>query len=355
MEWLKRFALCMVAFLACAGYGVAQTHSASSAGGGSTAGSANADSDSGLDPATISPVVPDASVASPARTSQPASKSNNSTNNSNGNTSDSSSPSLRSDPYSPFDSSNGGVSLKKLMSDDQDPPAAMSVMSLDTINQEDCGTWTQVGAHSATVSMVRLEVPGKARGVYQKACSELKKKKLEAAEHEAKKAVDQFRDYPAAWVLLGQAFYNANDMDHAQDACSQASSIDPGYVAPYLCLAAVANHERDWDQAQALSDRALLLSPLKNAYALYYKAEAAYHKGDMREAEKNALDAAGADTNHQLPEIELLLARIYSAMKNSSEAALRMRDYLKFAHEPSDAAAVRAQLAALTDENPEAK
>ena len=227
------------------------------------------------------------------------------------------------------------------------PPTG--VMSLDTINEEDCGTWTQVGVRSATVSMVRLEVPGKARGVYQKACNELKKKKLEAAEHQAKKAVDAYHNYPAAWVLLGQAFYSGNDMNRAQDACTQASKIDPGYVAPYLCLAAVADHDRDWDEEQALSDQALALSPLKNAYALYYKAEAAYHKGQLRDAERNALDAAGADTNHQLPEIELLLARIYTAMKNESEATVRVRNYLRFAHEPSGPAAVHTQLAAISD------
>lgn len=231
--------------------------------------------------------------------------------------------------------------------DDAPATSAMTVMSLDTINQEDCGTWTQVGVQSSTVSMVRLEVPGKARGVYQKACSELKKKKLEAAEHEAKRAVDAYHNYPAAWVLLGQAFFKGNDMDRAQDACTRASEIDPGYVAPYLCLAAVADHERDWDEAQTQSERALLLSPLKNAYALYYKAEAAYHKGQLREAEKDALDAAGADTAHQLPEIELLLARVYAAMKDESEAAVRVRNYLKFAHEPSDPAAVNSQMAAI--------
>jgi tetratricopeptide (TPR) repeat protein len=303
-------------------------------GAGSTA-------DDGSGAPVPSPNISDASAASP----QPGTSSS-SKNSSSSSSSSSSTPTIRDDPYSPFDASKSGLDLRRIRPDDP-PPAAMTVMSLDTINQEDCGTWTQVGVQSSTVSMVRLEVPGKARGVYQKACGELKKKKLEAAEHEAKRAVDAYHNYPAAWVLLGQAFYKGNDMDHAQDACTRASEIDPGYVAPYLCLAAVADHERDWDEAQTQSDHALSLSPLKNAYALYYKAEAAYHKGQLREAEKDALDAAGADTNHELPEIELLLARVYAAMKDESEAAIRVRNYLKFAHEPSDAAAVNSQLAAI--------
>jgi tetratricopeptide (TPR) repeat protein len=235
-----------------------------------------------------------------------------------------------------------------MMADDRDRDMEMSVMPVDEINQEDCGTWTQVGAHSATVSTVRLEVPGKARGVYQKACNELKKKKLDDAQRDAQRAVEAYDDYPAAWVLLGQAFYNGNEMDRSHDACTKASEIDPGYVAAYLCLAAIAERQKDWDQAQTLSNRALTITPLKNSYALYYKAEAAFHLGSLKDAEQNALDAAGADFNHQMPEIELLLARVYSAMKNTDQAAVRVRNYLKFAHQPDSPAAVSAQLALIS-------
>lgn len=230
---------------------------------------------------------------------------------------------------------------------DEGPPE-MTVVAIDSINQEDCGTWTQVGVRSATVSTVRLQVPGRARGIYQRACSELKKKKLDDAQRDAEKAVSEYHDYPAAWVLLGQVYYKTSDMNDAHNACSNATKIDPDYVASYLCLAAIADHQQDWDQAQTFSDHALQISPLKNAFALYYKAEAAFHKQDLHDAERNALDAAGADTNHQLPETELLLARIYSVMKKSDEATVRVRNYLKFAHQPDGPAAVNAQLATIS-------
>jgi tetratricopeptide (TPR) repeat protein len=230
----------------------------------------------------------------------------------------------------------------------EDTSPQLTVSAMDSINQEDCGTWTQVGVHSATVSMVRLEVPGKARGIYQKACSELKKKKVEDAHRDAERALADDGNYPAAWVLLGELYYNSSDMSQAREACSKASQIDPGYVASYLCLAAIADRQQDWDQAQKLSDQALQITPLKNSFALYYKAEAAFHKQNLTDAERSALDAAGADTAHQLPEIDLLLARIYSAMKKSDEAAVRVRKYLKFSHEPDGPAAVNAQLAAIS-------
>ena len=233
--------------------------------------------------------------------------------------------------------------MNALLADD----AAIQVQPIDNINQEDCGTWTQAGARSATVSTVRLQVPGKARGVYQRACGELKKKKFADAERDAQKALDEDKKYPAAWVLLGQAYFTSNQLDRASQACSQASEVDPHYVASYLCLAAVADRNKDWDKVGSFSDRALILSPLQNAYAFYYKADAAFHHGKLEDAKHYAEDAAGADRSHQMPEIQLLLARIYSSMNNSEAAEVQMRNYLKFSHEPMDAATVTAQLNSL--------
>lgn len=224
----------------------------------------------------------------------------------------------------------------------------MAVAPADGITEEDCGTWTQVGARSATVSTTRLQVPGKARGIYQRACGEFKKKKFADAVHDAQKAVEEHHDFPAAWVLLGQAYYSSDDIDHAHQACSKATDIDADYVPSYLCLAAIADRQKDWDLLDGLSDQALQLDPLRDAYGHYYKAEAAFHQGDMAVAEKNALVAAGDDVTHQMPEIELLLARIYSAANKVELATARVRNFLKFAHEPADAAAVNARLAAIS-------
>jgi Tfp pilus assembly protein PilF len=326
MDWLKRSTPCLLAIFAVAVCASAQSNSMSaSAGGSGSAASSAAVANANAAAAADS----DASIATPSASSAPSDVS------------------PRTDPYSPFDSSNTTVNLRHIIPPD-DPPD-LTVMAIDSINQEDCGTWTAVGAHSATVSMTRLEVPGKARGVYQHACGQLKKKKMENAQHDAEKALDEYHNYPAAWVLLGQVYYDTSDMAQAEKACSTASQIDPGYAASYLCLAAIATKQQNWNEARKFSDHALLLAPLKDCFALYYRAEAAFHQQDLRAAERNALDAAGADTNHQMPEIELLLARIYSTMKKSDEATVQMRNYLKFNHKPDGPAAVDAELATIAD------
>jgi len=224
----------------------------------------------------------------------------------------------------------------------------MSVGSpMDAITQEDCGAWTQTGSRSATVSITRLQVSGKARSEYQKVCSEFKKKKLTDAERDAQKVVGQFPKYPAAWVLLGEALFYEQQLDRAHTACAQASEVDPGYVSPYLCLAAIADTQQDWDQTDDMSDKALAVNPLQNPYALYYKADVAFHQERYKDAQEIAQSAADADTTHQMPEIQLLLARIYRALNQQSAEEAQVRDYLKFQHQPSDPNAVHAQMANL--------
>jgi tetratricopeptide (TPR) repeat protein len=216
---------------------------------------------------------------------------------------------------------------------------------LDGISQEDCGAWTETGAKSATVSTVRLGVPGKARSAYQKACGEFKKKKLSDAERDAQKIVTDFPKFPAAWVLLGESQYYEERMDPAKDACTQASTVDPTYVSPYLCLAAIADSQQDWSNTGDIADKALGVSPLQNPYGLYFKADSTYHLGQYKKAESLALSALSADTTHQIPDIQFLLARIYHAMENFTAAEAQLRDYLKLEHQSNDADAVKTLMA----------
>lgn len=59
-------------------------------------------------------------------------------------------------------------------------------------------------AQRSAVSAAALQVPGKARGQYGKARGDVKAKKLQSAEQPLRKAVEEYPQYAAAWVLLGQ-------------------------------------------------------------------------------------------------------------------------------------------------------
>src|ERR1700689_4963836 len=230
------------------------------------------------------------------------------------------------------------------------PPVDTSEM----INAEACDSWTDSGVRSPTISTARLAVPGKASSEYQKGCGAYKDQKLPQAEGHIRKAITVYPDYAAAWVLLGQVLNAQNKRDKAREACSQGSSVDPKYVAPYLCLAEFAAIESDWEQVEKLSERALALDPVNNVYSLYYAAYASAHLRQFHEAESSALAAIQLDVSHHMPQLYLLLADVYAGKGDTASEIAELRQYLKFAPKSPGAATATATLAQL-DTKPAAK
>ena len=227
------------------------------------------------------------------------------------------------------------------------PMIPMPPPSNQLADSEGCNSWTESGVLSPTVSVVRLAVPGKASGEYQKGCGAYKDKRLEQAEQHLRKAIDIYPSYPAAWVVLGQVLDDQHKRDDAKQACSQAIKIDPTYVAPYLCLAEFSATEDDWKQVSSLAEHAMALDPVRNPYSSYYAADAAFHLNDLGTAETSALAAVALDPWHHLPQLHLLLAEIYAAKGDPRAEAEQLRDYLKVAPNSGDAAGARNTLAQL--------
>jgi tetratricopeptide (TPR) repeat protein len=213
------------------------------------------------------------------------------------------------------------------------------------VDSEACDSWTKAGANSPTVSTARLAVPGKASSEYQKACGAFKVGKLREAEDHVRKAIELYPSYAAAWVVLGQVLRAEDKKDDARGACSQAQTLDPGYVAPYLCLAEFASIAKDWEEAARFADQALALDPTGNPYALYYAADAGLHLNQLSQAEIHARSAVKLDTSHILPELHLLLANIYEAEGDSPDEAVQLQEFLKYAANSPDAAAAKTALA----------
>lgn len=230
---------------------------------------------------------------------------------------------------------------------DPEPQPGVIIVSPDsarTVDSEACNSWTESGIHSPTVSVTRLEVPDKASGEFQKGCSSYKDKKFAQAETHLRKAIEIYPDYAASWVLLGQVLDAEHNREEAVKACSQGATADPHYIAPYLCLAEFAARDEDWDQVSRLSDEALAIDPVSNAYALYYSADANLHLQHLSDAERNARAAIPLDPWHHLPQLHLLLAHIYDAKGDQHAAAAELKDYLKQASSSADAPAARAEL-----------
>ncbi len=212
------------------------------------------------------------------------------------------------------------------------------------VDSEACNSWTESGVHSPTVSVSRLEIPDKAIGEFQKACSSYKDKKLPQAEEHARKAIAIYPNYAASWVLLGQVLDAEHNRDEADQACSQAATLDPQYIASYLCLAEFAARDENWDQLSKLSDEALAIDPVSNAYALYYAADAFFHLKHYADAETSARAALQLDPWHRMPQIHLLLAHIYEIKGDPHSEIAELKDYLKQAANSPDAPQARLAL-----------
>lgn len=223
----------------------------------------------------------------------------------------------------------------------------LTVMPMDTswlLADESCNSWTESSSRSPTVSVARLAIPGKASSEYQKGCSALKDKRLREAEEHERSAIQIYPQYAAAWVLLGQVLDAESKRAEGRTACSQARSVDPNYVAPYLCLADFAATEENWKEVSILSGSALTLDPTGNAYSFYYAADAEFHLGDLSRAEKDAQNSITLDKWHHLAQAHLLLAQIYKVKKDLIGQAAQLREYLKIAPNSTDSPEIRTAL-----------
>jgi tetratricopeptide (TPR) repeat protein len=202
--------------------------------------------------------------------------------------------------------------------------------------------------------LARLQVPDKASSEFQKGCSAYKSKKLNDAEQHVRKALDIYPQYAASWVLLGQVLDAEHQVGDAGKACSQGATVDPRYIAPYLCLAEFAARNNDWKQVSQLSDEALAIDPTSNAYALYYSANASFHlRKDLPDAEQHARAAADLDPWHHLPQVHLLLADIYASKNDPRSEESELKEYLKVASNSPDAPVARVMLKELQNPQPQ--
>jgi len=227
-----------------------------------------------------------------------------------------------------------------------DPTTGMQSPETGFAN-ESCSLWAVEAVQGSTISAASMQVPAKAKREYGKGCSDLKGGKLEPAEEHLRKAVQDYPQYAAAWVLLGQVLETGKRMEDARGACSHASSLDLNYAPAYLCLADVAAQEQDWSLTLDLADRALALYPVQDVYGCFYSAMARFHLSDLPAAEKKALEAVDADRVHRVPQVHLLLAQIYIAKHDPYDAAAQLRAYLKIAPGSPVSAGVRKSLADL--------
>lgn len=197
---------------------------------------------------------------------------------------------------------------------------------------------------SPLVSAAALAVPSKAKKEYLEACEALHTKKTELAERHLRNAVQKYSKYSIAWVTLGQLLAAQNNTREARSACTEGSTAEPNYVPAYLCLAELAMREKAWADVLQYTTRVLQLDPNTIPIAYEYSAAANLRSNQLDEAERMALRALEIDKNSSDPRIHFVLAQIYEAKHDREKEAAQLREYLKFAGNSEDVAALKLYL-----------
>lgn len=197
------------------------------------------------------------------------------------------------------------------------------------VEDESCLPWSLSDIRGATVSVMRLEVPDKARSEFDKACGDFKKKKFADAETHVRSAIEKYSNYVAAWVMLGQVLSAQREAEKAHEACAQAEKADPSYLPPYLCLAELDVKSGQWDEILNVTKMAMGINPVGDVYAYVYRAIALFNLNQLPEAEKTALQAEGIDTLHRNATVHYLLAQIYEAKGDLASAMAEVKQFLK--------------------------
>jgi tetratricopeptide (TPR) repeat protein len=194
---------------------------------------------------------------------------------------------------------------------------------------------------SATTAMA----PKEAHKAFEKAQKAVKKKKLDEAESEYRKAVAAYPKYAVAWYELGRLLEFKKNNEEARNAFEQAIQADAKYINPYGNLARLAAMEKKWDDAAANSEKLIKLNPYVAPEAYFVSGVAHLNLQKLDIAEEHTREAMKRDEKSQNPRIIHLLAVILAQKRDIPGAAEQLRAYLKLAPNAPDAETLKQQLA----------
>jgi tetratricopeptide (TPR) repeat protein len=195
-----------------------------------------------------------------------------------------------------------------------------------------------------TISATSLDAPKDARKSYEKGQESMKKEKWPEAQKQLEKAVEIYPKYATAWYDLGEAHWNQSNAAQAHEAFARAVAADPKYLKPYLPMATLTMGEKKWQEAADTTSKLTRLDPVDYPQAWMFNAIANVHLHNLVAAEESARAAIKADTGHQFPRCEYILALILAERQQFAAALPLMKSYLGRAPNALDAETVRKQI-----------
>jgi tetratricopeptide (TPR) repeat protein len=204
-------------------------------------------------------------------------------------------------------------------------------------------------AKGSTVSVTSMSAPKEAMRAYEKAEKAREQEKPAEAEKELNKAVQIYPQFAAAWTLLGDIHRRNERFDEARAEYAKAIAADPQYVNPAYGMASIAMQQKKWEEATQLSEQVLKMNSLAFPLAYFFHAVANYNQQKFDAAEESAKKFKALDTQHNHPDVYLLLSNIFTRKQDYAGAAREIRDYLTILPEAPDADALKVRVQRLEE------
>ena len=229
-----------------------------------------------------------------------------------------------------------------------------SVPTISVPRNEACipGTpaWTTDGdVGGATVSLTSMLVSTKAKRTYEHVLKALTLKNFDEAEKQLKIALSISPVSAVGWCLMGTLHEEKLELDKASIDYSQALSADSQLLPAYLGLARIAFREKRWHQVLRFTDQLSKVDPVAFPAAYFYNAAANFNLRDLNGAEKNARKFESLDTEHERPQVYLLLGDILARERHFAGAAEQKKFFLTIVPDADDTDEIKEQIKILED------
>ena len=194
----------------------------------------------------------------------------------------------------------------------------------------------------ATVSVVEMRVPDKAKKEFQKGEEAFAKHKMEDARSHCAKALAIAPTYSRALTLSALLDMVDNKLPEATQSAEQAIKSDYGYGLAYVVLASVYNATQRYDDALGTLERAMPLVP--NFWQAHFEmAKSLLGKGDY-ERSLSSVDRALQIGPREYAPIHLVRAHALLGLKAYTQAMTELEKFLGDDPNGADTASVRKTL-----------
>jgi predicted Zn-dependent protease len=189
-------------------------------------------------------------------------------------------------------------------------------------------------------------VPGKAMKEYEKGMDRHRKNQCGQAMEYFQKAVALYDRFADAWLELGNCSRQLNRLDEAETylirAVRHSSKINSAIALSNLYVAS-----RRHDDSRRILEEAIKRHPTEGD--LFFALSRTYfEQGRMREAEASGLEAHSR--GHRLPDVHLLLAKIYLESGNRHGLVTQLESFIAESPDGPASQQARATLAELAPE-----